>query len=59
MKIGNQSDDNSDLPILLSEEEMDAVSSSDDYNAEHMSTNMLEYICDFSQSHMIINRREA
>ena len=35
------------------------MSSGDESDAETMSTDMLEDICDGSQSYMIINRREA
>ena len=38
---------------------MDAMSSGDESDDEPMSTDMLEYIRDVSQSHLIINRREA
>ena len=38
---------------------MDEMSSGDEYDAETMSTDMLEDICDISQSHPSINRREA
>ena len=38
---------------------MDAISSGDESDAEPMSMEMLEDICDGIQSHIIINRREA
>ena len=38
---------------------MDTMSSGDESDAEPMSTDMLEDICNGSQSHLIINRREA
>ena len=38
---------------------MDVMSSGNDSDAKPMSTDMLEYICDSSQSHPCINRREA
>ena len=38
---------------------MDEISSGDDSNAELISTNMLEDICDGSQSHPRKNRIEA
>ena len=38
---------------------MDVMSSGDEYDDEPMSTDMLEDICDRSQSCPIINRREA
>ena len=47
------------MPLLIGEEEMDTMSSYDESDAETMSTDMLEYICDGSQSHPIVNRREA
>ena len=37
---------------------MDAMSSGDESDSEPMSTDMLEDICDGSQYHLIINRRE-
>ena len=44
---------------LISEEEMDAMSSSGESDAEPMSTEILEDIGCGSQSHPSINRREA
>ena len=41
---GNKSDDISTLPPLISKEEMDAMSKGDDFDAEPMSTEMLEEI---------------
>ena len=38
---------------------MDAISSGNEYDAEPMSTYILEDICDGNQSHPIINRRET
>ena len=38
---------------------MDTISSGDEYDDEPMSMDMLEDICDSSQSHPSINRREA
>ena len=38
---------------------MDVISSRDESDAEFMSTDMLEDICDGSQYHPNINRREA
>ena len=38
---------------------MDAMSSGDESDTEPMSTEILEYIRDGSQSHLIINRRYA
>ena len=58
-KIGNGTDNNSTLPTLISEEEIDAISSGNEYDAEPMSTDMLKYICDGSQYYLVINRREA
>ena len=45
---GNESDDDSNLPPLISEEDMDAISSGDEYDAEPMSTDMLKGIRDGS-----------
>ena len=36
---------------------MDAMSSGDEYDAEHISTYILEYICDGIQSHPSTNGR--
>ena len=58
-KSDNKSDDNSTLEPLISEEEMDVMSSGDESDSEPISTAMLEDICDGSQSHPSINRREA
>ena len=58
-EIGGKYDDDSTLPPLLSEAEMDEMPSGDEFYAELMSTNILEDIDDISQSHLIINRREA
>ena len=58
-EISNESGDNSAMPQLFSEESSDAISSGDESDAEPMSTDMLEYICDGSQSRLSINSREA
>ena len=55
----NESDEDSTLPPLISEEEMDAMLLGDEYDAEHMSIDMLEDICDGCKSNPSINRREA
>ena len=57
-KSGNESDDNSTLPPLISEAKMDAMQSGDKSNAEAMYTDMLEDIRDRSQYNTIINRRD-
>ena len=57
MESGHESDDNSTLPPLISEEEMDEMSSCDDSGAEPMSMEMLEDICDGNQYHPIVNKR--
>ena len=43
----------------MNEEEMYVMSSGDESDAEPISMEMLEDICDVSQSHPNINRREA
>ena len=43
----------------MSEEEIDVMSSGKEYDAETTFTDMLEDICDISQSHLSTNRREA
>ena len=45
------------MPPLISEEEMDAISSGEESDAEPMYTNMLEYINDGIQSHPSTNSR--
>ena len=45
------------MPPLISEEEMDVMSSCDEYDAETISTEMLEYIHDGSQPHPSVNGR--
>ena len=47
------------MPPLIREEEMYAMSSCDKSDAEPMSTEMLEYIRDGSQSRLSVNRRDA
>ena len=51
--------DDSIMPPLLSEEEMDDMDSGYDSYHDLISTDMLEYICDGSQSHTNFNQREA
>ena len=51
--------DDSIMPPLLSEEEMDDMDSGYDSYHDLISTDMLEYICDGSQSHTNVNQREA
>ena len=55
----NKYDDSSTIPSLTSVEEMDAMFSGDESDTELLSKHILEDICDGSQSHTIINRREA
>ena len=59
MESGNEYDENSTIPQLISEEELDVMSSGDESDDEPISTDMLEDICDGSQSHPRVNRREA
>ena len=56
---GNKSDENSILPPLLSEEEMDEMDYGNETDDEPMSTQMLEDICDGIQSHPNVNMRDA
>ena len=56
---GNESDDYSTLAPLNIEEEMNVMSSGDEYDAEPMVVDMSEDICDISQYHPSINRIEA
>ena len=55
---GKKYDDNSTLPPLISEAEIDAMSSGDESYDEPMSTDELEDICDVIQYFPSINRRE-
>ena len=52
-------DDDSIMPPLLSEEEMDAMDSGDESCHDLISIEMLEDICDGSQSHPNVNKRET
>ena len=45
------------MPPLISEEEMDAMDSGDEYDYEPMSTDILVEIFDGSKSHKSVNRR--
>ena len=56
---GDESDDCSIIPPLISEEEMYAMDYGDDSDDEPMSTGMLEDIFDGSKSHPSVNRIEA
>ena len=51
--------DNSTLSPLIIEEEVDAMSSGNEYDVEYMSKYMLEDICDEGQFYPSINRKEA
>ena len=57
MKSGDESNDDSIIPTLLSEEEMDAMDYGNESDDDPMSTDMLEEICDISQYHLNVNRR--
>ena len=59
LESGDKSDDDSIIPPLISKEEMDAMDSGDGSDHDLISTEMLEDICDRSQSHPRINQREA
>ena len=56
---GDKSDDDSTMPPLISEEEMDAMDSGDESDDEPISKGMLEDIRDGSKSHPSVNGREA
>ena len=55
---GDKSDDDSYIPPLISEEEIDPMDSGDEYEDEPMYTELSEDIRDSGQSHPSINRRE-
>ena len=54
-----KSDDYSTMPPLISEEEIDVMSSGDNSDDGPMYTEMLEDICDGSKSHLSVNMREV
>ena len=56
---GDKSDDNSNMQPLLSEEDMDAMSSVNESEDEPMSMEILEDILYSSQSHLSVNSREG
>ena len=56
---GDESDDNSIMPQLLSKEDMDRMDSGDESDDEPTSTEILETNIDRSQSHLDVNRIEA
>ena len=56
---GDESNDDSIIPPLLSEEEMDAMDSGDESDDDPIYTEMLEDIRDGSQSHPNVNKIEA
>ena len=47
------------MPPLLREEDIDAMDSGDESDHDIISMDMLEDICDGSQSHPNVNRRES
>ena len=57
--IGNKYYDDSTMPPLIRKEEMYAMDSGNESDDEPMSTKVLEDICDGSQSHPSVNRRQA
>ena len=57
-KSGDESDDNSTITPLLIEEELDTMDSVNESDHDIISTEMLENICDGSQSHPnVISKR--
>ena len=56
---GDKSDDNSIMPPLLSEEEMDSMYSGNESDHDLISKEMLEDIRDRSQSHPNVNKIES
>ena len=44
---------------MMSEQDMDAINSGDESDDDLIPTEMLEDICDGSQTHLNVNRREA
>ena len=56
---GDVSDNDSIMPPLMSEEEIDAMDSDDESDNNNISTEILEDIRDKIQSHTNVNRREV
>ena len=54
---GAESENDSIMPPLLIKEETDTMDSDDESDHDPISTEMLEDICDGSQTHPNINRR--
>ena len=54
---GEKSDDDSIMPPLPSEEDIDAMGFGDESDNDLIHTEMLEDICDKSQSHPNVNQR--
>ena len=52
-------DESNNESIMMSEQDMDNINSGDDSDHDLISTEMLEDICEGSQTHRNINRREA
>ena len=59
VESGDESNDDSIIPPLISEGEMDAMDSGNESDNDIISTETLENICDGSQSHPNVNRRES
>ena len=57
-EISDEYDDDSIMPPLMSEEEMDTMDYVNESDHDLISTDMLENIHDGSQSHFNVNRRE-
>ena len=55
----DRSDDNSIIPPLINEEEIDAMDSGDGFEDEPISKQMLEDILDSNKSNPSVKRREA
>ena len=58
-EIGEESNEDSIIPPLLSKEEMDAMDSGDESDHDLIFTDMLEDICDGSQSHPNVDKRKS
>ena len=52
-------DESNNESIMMSEQDMDAINSSDESDHDFISMEMLEYIRDEGQTHPNVNRREA
>ena len=58
-KDAESGDEYNNESIMMSKQDMDAMNSGDESDHDIISTKMLQDICDRSQTHPNVNRREA